>query len=274
MSNSKIESILQKFIDVLRINIFMSDAAGKPVLVPSAEYGWNAIAAELVKEDVLKDFVPDGDYLKYTGPLGCAVYAIPTGQKYLMLGPVFLNKKPQGDLGNLDMDEVRVLNYNGIKHILDLLREVARQTMIFMDNEFLNSLLHLTLSVAQAESGSIMLVNKTTQELTVSVYKDISDKQILNVTRKVGEGIAGLVAQQKVPLIIHETQTNNRIRHLMNNRELKCSLSLPIFDHQNEEEVVGVLNVGTYQDESRLATHTEEVLVRLSKLTTEAFGTK
>ena len=105
--------ILSRFIDVLRINIFIVDNKGVIILPPEeGKYGGRLLTdpswgfqARQDGSEFLKKFEPYGGglYLEYVSPLKLHQFAIPLhiqnngGQPigYMIVGPVILNKRPE-----------------------------------------------------------------------------------------------------------------------------------------------------------------------------------
>ena len=295
-TSQKLEQILLNFIDVLRINILMVDSNGNPILVPKTSgYGFYGTAQWGVLQylgtpEFLKKFKKEEYYLKSVDNFGFQNFAlpIPTGESddigYLIVGPVILNK-PLEQAGyqaisqelNLNfsdflecLSEVRVVTFNSLKSILDLLSELSRyalrmnttkntqpvpeKTQTPSNLSVFQNLLDLSMALTQAECGSIMLLDKITNELSIQVFKGIDLQKLRNVPVKLGEGIAGLAAQKKESFVINAEHSNNRISHLLKKPDLKCALVLPIIN--DNKEILGVMNISTRQATSRLATET------------------
>jgi putative methionine-R-sulfoxide reductase with GAF domain len=125
------------------------------------------------------------------------------------------------------------------------------------------------MAITQAECGSIMLLNNLTQELNILTYKGVDLHKVQDIPVKLGEGIAGLAAQKKESFVINEGKSNNRIRHLLKKPELKCAVVLPIM--KNNKDVLGVMNISTHQENSRLATHSQQMLKNLVEITSGTF---
>ena len=296
--------IMLNFIDVLRINMFIVDLKGKPVLVPKTNgYGFEGtsqwgILQNLGKEEFLAQFKTEGGILKAIDNFGFQSFAIPVANSgvfpvgYLIVGPVILNKQFELSMykttaAELDvnlpdlmecLNEVRILSFNSLRSILELLAEIT-QYAVRMDlhektvpvNSIFTTLLELSMAVTQAECGSIMLLNNITNELSVLASKGIDPQKLENVSIKLGEGIAGLAAQKRESFVINDEQrSNNRIGHLLKKPELKCAVVLPIV--KNNNEVLGVMNISTHEGSSRLATHTQQMLKSLVEITSETFG--
>ncbi len=293
-SNSKLEQILLNFIDVLRINIFMVDIQGKPVLIPKTDgFGfsgsskWGALKY-LGTHEFLAKFQSEGQYLKAVDPFDFHYFAVPIGFQgfpgYLMVGPVILSRQldqveyqrraAQLSINPLELteflSEIRTVSFNSLKSILDLLSELSQYALKMNVPQVENpsvftNLLDLAMTLTQAECGSIMLFDKATKKLHIQVYKGLDSTKMNNVSLKLGEGIVGLVAEKKEPFVINEGTPDNRISHLLTKPELKSAVVLPILGKR--KEVLGVLSVSTHHRGSRLVTHPQELLKSLSQIT-------
>lgn len=147
---------LERFIQVLRINLFIVDSHGSPVIHPcemsrSEEYGCRILTRvsglDVLKENgnqFIKSFSPFGEYFEYKSNLSLNAFAIPLNLygrvvAYLVVGPVVMNKR-LGDEEYLALadkyaisqegllDEIRgirAVSYVAMNGILDLLSAIA-----------------------------------------------------------------------------------------------------------------------------------------------------
>ncbi len=303
-NSQKLEQILLNFVDVLRINILIVDSQGSPVLVPKTNgYGFSGackwgILQYLGSSEFLSQFHQEGSYLKSVDAFGFQNFAISLDFNsigYLIVGPVILNKqldqpKYKGIAEELGVNfadflgylsEIRVVSFNSLKSTLNLLFELSQYALkisngqtqekhIKPDHSIFTTLLDLAMALTQAECGSIMLFDKETQELTIQVQRGLNPQKFQNVRVKLGEGIAGLAAQEKTSFVINEGRSSNRIKHLLKKPELKCSVIIPIV--KNSKEVIGVMNIATHHSNSRLATHSQQILESLTKITSSTLS--
>jgi len=304
VNNQKLEKILINLINALRINILMVDIHGKALLVPKTMgFGFYAssqwgILQDIGKPDFLSKFKIDGNYSKAIDQFGFQNFAIPVAGEnlniiaYLIVGPVILNKHlEQAQYQTItkelnisatefqeSLNEIRVLSFNSLKTILDLLFELSQYAVRIKQVEkpqpqithsIFTNILELSMNIAQAECGSIMLLNNITNELSILASKGIDPKKLQLSPMKLGEGLAGLAVQQRESFVVKEND-NNRISHLLKNPDLKCSLVMPIIKKNNE--VLGVMNISTREGKSRLATHSQEMLKNLVDITTGTFN--
>lgn len=149
--------ILSRFIDVLRINIFMVDSKGLVILPPDeSKYGGRFTADHslgfdllLDSSNIIKNFEDKGQYLESINRYDLHSFAIPivveskTVIAYMIVGPVILNRKMDTaeyeswalkyganpkDLVN-EIHELRVVSNVMIGSILDLLSEIVRDNI-------------------------------------------------------------------------------------------------------------------------------------------------
>jgi len=110
-------------------------------------------------------------------------------------------------------------------------------------------LLNLAKEVTDAEASSLMLYNSESHLLEFASIKDeIMRDRADNVLKssvklKIGEGIAGWVAQNRKPLMVRDAQKDPRFSKLADIKSgfvTRTMLSVPLL---HQEEILGVLNV-------------------------------
>lgn len=110
----------------------------------------------------------------------------------------------------------------------------------------LNMLLHDTVSTLDASSGSIMMVDFKDDVLRLRATRGLSRAGGLTRSQPVGQGIAGFVASQNVPLLLPEAFSNLENTNLARwdqRKEIDSSLSVPIRAH---DHTLGVLNLSSF----------------------------
>lgn len=90
------------------------------------------------------------------------------------------------------------------------------------------------------EMGSLMLLDKENQELSIKVAKGLSENIIKNAKAKVGEGISGWVAKNKEPLLIKNIRRDKRFSKRDGKYHNDSLLSVPLL---TKDKVIGVINV-------------------------------
>jgi putative methionine-R-sulfoxide reductase with GAF domain len=110
-----------------------------------------------------------------------------------------------------------------------------------LDDVF-DSVIDTCIELFDAQQASLMLVNADTNELEVRASKGHLDNDgVMMAKRKIGEGVAGWVAQKREPLILGPGAEVNRYPDLdVNVSKLTAGLVVPVL---LRNELVGVLNI-------------------------------
>lgn len=194
---------------------------------------------------------------------------------YTVLGPVILvMRRPKEqyrqlaeelgvDLENLwqEISEIRVISFHRVQSLVELIRRVGEYVLVLTYNnltmgkkvvktasrnigELLNLLLSLAMQVSGADIGSIMFLEKDKDELTIRASQGLADDVVRKTRVKLGEGVCGIAAKERKPILIDEDVSDNRIRKYLYRPYLKSSMVLPI---QADEKVFGILNLGALE---------------------------
>ena len=131
-------------------------------------------------------------------------------------------------------------------------------------DELLVTLLDVALKMTNTEGGSIMIADHEKQgDLVIKVSRGLKEERVRNTRVRIGEGIAGLAAQENKPFVIHGQQAgDNRIRAFLQRPEIQHSLVMPLIA---KKRVFGVLNLHTREDLCNIENNLEN-LQYLSKL--------
>jgi hypothetical protein len=289
----RLKTIFKYFVDVVRINLFITTTTGKSVITPEHNpYGWNLLADT---SEIKSTFQKMGEYLEHVDAFHLHHFAIAIKGGYVVLGPVAINKKldrsqyrdialkigrdPDDILDSLD--EIRVVSQNQLKSILDLISETkdfftgaqepqqteieAAQTL----NTALKSLLSTALKLTKAQSGSIMLYSEP-RGLSVQVSQGINPQFATRKPLKLGEGISGYALQKNRTFILTDKAEDNRLAHLLKRKEIKQSIVMPFNDR--ERNIRGVLNLNI-QDTKSLIKGTDSIIRNLAQMTTNTLQT-
>lgn len=199
---------------------------------------------------------------------------------YIILGPVILKTRKSISEYTKDAEklgitleqlmdaliEINVFSYNKIHSIIDLVKhmgaymaqtgyhkkrlgeivpEVIEMDPLFSryyEEKILNSLLQSCTLALNADSGSVMTLDKKTNMLHIKVASKL-DKDIVNKTNiKVGEGIAGVAAATAQPIILPKDKNKNGLSKKMKRDYIKSSMIVP-FNKGNNHNVYGVINL-------------------------------
>lgn len=131
------------------------------------------------------------------------------------------------------------------KRLGEMAPEVMKMDPLFLryyEEKILNSMLNACVLGLDADSGSVMTVDKNTNRLHIKAASKM-DKDIIETTDlKVGEGIAGYAAQTAEPIILPEDQTKSGLSERMKRSYIKSSMIVP-FPKGKANEVYGVINL-------------------------------
>ncbi|RKY41465.1 MAG: histidine kinase [Candidatus Makaraimicrobium thalassicum] len=110
--------------------------------------------------------------------------------------------------------------------------------------DILKLIVNLTAGVMRAKICALWLLDETTQELKIRATQALSREYLKERALKVGEGIVGLVAREKEPVIIPDVSEDKRYREkkLAKREGLVSMLSVPMLV---KDRVIGVINVYT-----------------------------
>lgn len=119
----------------------------------------------------------------------------------------------------------------------------------------------LALSIAEtgADAGSLMLVDEDEGELRIAFADGLSHDTVRSVRQKIGEGIAGTVAQSGKPLIVNERVLDPRFKERERSR-ISSAMSAPI---QLDDRVIAVLNVSSNRQGKRFKDEDLDRLVEI-----------
>ncbi|MBI4862102.1 MAG: GAF domain-containing protein [Candidatus Riflebacteria bacterium] len=145
---------------------------------------------------------------------------------------------------------------------LSLINELGKAINSSLDlDNVLDYIINMLSSILEADSGSLMLLSKDRETLGVVCSKGLDPQLVSQIRLKVGEGIAGWVAQHEKPLLLGDASQDPRYVELDMPRHHFSMISVPIV---NKDSVIGVLNFERSLD--RKHPFTEDDLVLLSTL--------
>ena len=131
------------------------------------------------------------------------------------------------------------------KEYLATLTKISRAiTSDLYLEDILKLIVNLTANVMEAKICSLWLIDKDTGELKIRATQAMSKEYLKERTLKVGEGIVGLVAEEKKPIVIPDVLKDDRYKEktLAKKEKLISMLSVPMVE---KNEIIGVINVYT-----------------------------
>jgi len=128
----------------------------------------------------------------------------------------------------------------------------------------------------KAERASLMLHDEVRQELQLKAHSGFPVVIPSKMTKKLGQGVAGVVAQTRKPLIIHGgVHQNPTLANVLQNGEVHSSISVPLIGKgyikisslnrppQTRERLVGVLSISKSSPGAASFTESDLELVTL-----------
>ena len=105
--------------------------------------------------------------------------------------------------------------------------------------------LNKTLDFLSAERGSILLLDLTNDELILKIARGQEENlnRLGNIKQKIGEGISGMVAQERKPLLVKNINKDKRFKNnhnRLNHYKTSSFLSVPLFI---KDTLIGVINI-------------------------------
>ncbi|MBK8397544.1 MAG: SpoIIE family protein phosphatase [Leptospiraceae bacterium] len=126
-----------------------------------------------------------------------------------------------------------------------LLKEVIRVSGLINSSRHLTNLLKDVMesvkSVFRTESCSILLVDKTKNELYFHIVAGEKEEELQKIRVPMGKGIAGTVAVTRVPMIINDAQNDDRVYKVVDKASdftTRNILAAPLIA---DDEVIGVM---------------------------------
>ncbi|MBI3994907.1 MAG: response regulator [Nitrospirae bacterium] len=134
--------------------------------------------------------------------------------------------------------------------------EINRRLVTTDPDHLFNQIVESARVETKADRASLMLLDETGRELQVKAHSGFSIVIPSKMTKKIGEGVAGVVAQTRKPLIIQGgVQQNPELASVLEGGELVSSVSVPLIGKghikissltrppQMHEQLIGVLNI-------------------------------
>ncbi|MEW6001254.1 MAG: GAF domain-containing protein [Nitrospirota bacterium] len=129
-----------------------------------------------------------------------------------------------------------------------ILQEISNAIVVTDDiSAIANLMLDLAINYTNSEKGSLMLINER-DELYILAARGIDIELIKTYTVKMGEGIAGTVAKNRLPVLVEDIGKDEKFKVKKWDRyETKSFISCPII---SKNKLLGVLNINDKKDRS------------------------
>jgi signal transduction protein with GAF and PtsI domain len=143
------------------------------------------------------------------------------------------------------------------KEYLETLNKISKAiTSDLYLEDILKLIVNLTANVMRAKICSLWLLDERTQELKIRATQAMSKEYLKERTLKLGEGIVGLVAKERKPIIIPDVSKDARYKEkkLAKKEGLVSMLSVPMMV---KNKLIGVINCYTTQGYKFTASDTD-----------------
>ncbi len=131
------------------------------------------------------------------------------------------------------------------KRLGEIAPEVVEMDPLFSryyEEKILGALLRSCTLALDADSGSVMTLDKKTNMLHIKAASKLDEDIVNNTNVKVGEGIAGLAAATSKPIVLPKDKNKGGLARKMKRRDIKSSLIVP-FNKGKSHDVYGVINL-------------------------------
>jgi len=133
------------------------------------------------------------------------------------------------------------------KEYLNTLSKISKAiTSDLYLEDILKLIVNLTANVLGAKICALWMLDEQKQELTIRATQAMSEEYLKERSLNLGEGIVGLVAKEKKPIVINNVLEDERYKQkkLAKKEGLVSMLSVPMLV---KDRVIGVINVYTIQ---------------------------
>ena len=189
---------------------------------------------------------------------------------YLLLGPTSIEKKKAMTITTLIEDTFSHMAQTGYhkKRLGEIAPKIIEVDPIFSkyyESKVLNSLLNVCTLALDADSGSVMTLDRTTKLLHIKAASKIKDDIIADTNVRLGEGIAGVAAAKDETLILPDDQSKNGLSARLKRSYIKSSMIMP-FNKGNSHDVYGVINLNITRKNKRFSNRDKSLVKELVDL--------
>ncbi|MFH1594738.1 MAG: PocR ligand-binding domain-containing protein [Candidatus Omnitrophota bacterium] len=222
---------------------------------------------------------------------------------YIAVGPVVLNGRKSESEYRRDAEEIgidaeklkdalidiNVFSHSKMREIVRLLNDTfsymaqtgyhkrrlgeIRPEVVEMDPLFsryyeekvLDAFLNTCVLALNADSGSVMILDKKTNMLQVKAATKTDNKIIDKATVRVGEGIAGVAAATAKHIILPKDMGRDGLSGKMKRQYIKSSMIVP-FNKADNHDVYGVLNLNVVRRKKDFSDRDIDIVKELTNL--------
>lgn len=179
------------------------------------------------------------------------------------------------------LSEIKTISFHCAKSLVELVKDVAEytirlayQNIIFSPvqlTKILDALLDVAFEISHADIGSVMFLDRTTNDLTIAASRGITEDIVRTARVKLGTGISGIAAEEGRAFLLDTAgRENNKLAPYLNRPQLGSAMVIPL---RTKEEVVGVMNIAALEgSEVRFDQDNVDTMSRLAGLVASAIN--
>jgi len=130
----------------------------------------------------------------------------------------------------------------------------------------LDRIMAMVTQVMNAEACSVLLVDEKTKELYFEIGQGEKGEEVKQIRLKIGQGIAGWVAENGKPCIVPDTSKDNRFFKKADDKTKFQTKSIIAVPMKTKDKVIGVLEVLNKKGETTFNRHDQELIEAISNL--------
>ncbi len=133
---------------------------------------------------------------------------------------------------------------------LTILNEISRISNSYIDlSEKLRRIIDVIARGMGKDGASVFLIDRSRKTVTLTAAVGLNQESIGKMSFPIGSGIAGWVAEQKVPLALEDPYTDPRFQYVPESgiEKFKSLVAAPIMDEDRCLGVIFVLSLSTWQ---------------------------
>ena len=151
------------------------------------------------------------------------------------------------------------------------IREMDPLFSRYYEEKVLNALLNACTLALDADSGSVMTLDKKTDMLHIKVSQKLDKSVVDNTNIKIGEGIAGLAAATAQPIILPKDEGKNELSGKLKRKYIKSSMVMP-FHKGKEHDICCVINLNMVRKDKDFSERDVALVRELTNLASVALG--
>jgi ligand-binding sensor protein len=248
--NCLLDGEAHKRLSAIRENQSLRCPFGLEVFVSPIRVGSRIIAYVIIGPVILKARKEDSEYAQDARNAGVALSDL----KDALIEINVFSYSRMNSITQLVEDTFSYIAQTGyhkkrLGEIAPKLLELDPLFSRYYEEKILNSLLNTCALVLDADSGSVMTLDRKTNTLHIKVASRLDDGVVNQANVKVGEGIAGVAAATAQPIILPKDGSRKDLAGRMNRKYIKSSMIVP-FSKDKNQGVYGVINLNMIRKET------------------------